>query len=151
MNEELILIGVIMIVSGILVFFFGRYRGVPNAFLWALFPIFHGLHEFADYFVEEFNSPYLVEQFGFIFSIAGSFSLLAATLEFNGAVPRSTGKIMGLIGLIVVSYFLLLPQVLVENIEHTVVNIGVLSTNPIRFFQGIFMSSWYRIFISFFL
>ena len=36
MNEVLILIGVIMVISGIAVFLLGRQRGVPNSALWAL-------------------------------------------------------------------------------------------------------------------
>ena len=99
MSEVLILIGVIMVVSGIAIYYIGLRRNVPNTILWAFFPILHGLHEFADYFLE-FYDIFIIEQFEMFFAIAGAFLLLGATLEYNGALAKPIGKITAFFGMI---------------------------------------------------
>ena len=139
MNEALILIGIIMIVAGIFVFYFGYKRSVPNMYLWAAFPILHGLHEFADYFA--FQLPIIFERLEIFFAISGSFVLLAAALEYNGIIARPVGKFAALIGLVAVSYYIFgLSEEALEEIENSVFDFGILKTNPFRFFQGFFMT-----------
>lgn len=141
MNEVLLLIGVMMTISGIIVFYLGYKRGVPNTILWAAFPILHGLHEFTEYFIDNFDLISYIERFEIIFSISGSFVLLAAALEYNGVLQKPIGKLAGLIGLISVGYFVFgLPEELLEGIEHTIITVGIFESNPIRFMQGIFLT-----------
>lgn len=141
MNEVLLLIGIMMTISGIIVFYLGYKRGVPNTILWAAFPILHGLHEFTEYFMDNFDLISYTERFEMLFSISGSFVLLAAALEYNGVLQKPVGKIAGLIGLIGVSYFVFgLPEELLEDIEHTIITVGIFKTDPIRFMQGMFLT-----------
>ena len=140
MSEVLILIGVIMIAAGVVMLYLGIKRNVPNTPLWSLFPILHGLHEFADYALES-GMPFIVERFEIFFAVAGSFVLLAAALEYNGVIPRPIGKFVALIGLISVSYFIFaLPEQIIEDMEHSLFDFGFITSNPIRFFQGFFMT-----------
>jgi hypothetical protein len=140
LSAVLILIGIIMVASGIFVFYIGYKKSVPNTYLWAAFPILHGLHEFAEASLE-LGMPFIVERFEIFFAIAGAFVLLAAALEYNGVVARPIGKFAALIGLIGVSYFIFfLPEHIIEEMEHIKYDFGILVTNPIRFFQGMFMT-----------
>jgi hypothetical protein len=140
MNEVLILIGIIMVIAGIFVYYMGNKRAVPNTFLWAAFPILHGLHEFMDYALQ-FKIPFFFERLEIFFAIAGSFVLLAAAIEYNGVVTRPIGKIGALIGLITISYFIFgLPEDILEAMDHFNFKLGFLSTTPFRYFQGFFMT-----------
>jgi hypothetical protein len=70
--NPLLIIGTIMILTGIVVIYFGHKRSVPNAVLWAIFPIAHGLHEFADYALDEMAAPFFVERLELFFAIGSS-------------------------------------------------------------------------------
>ncbi|MFW9924678.1 MAG: hypothetical protein ACFFDW_15460 [Candidatus Thorarchaeota archaeon] len=133
-NWSLLLIGSIMTASGILVFVLGRIRKVPNSFLWAIFPFGHGLHEFFDYIAETIqDSTFIIERFEIFFSLASALALLAAAMEYNGALPRPIGKISSLIGLTFLTYLtFLLPEDIIEGIEEFV----ILGSDPIRFLHG---------------
>ncbi len=140
MSLILILTGVIMIISGIVVFYIGKKKAVPNNSLWAIIPIFHGLHEFAE-FLESVQAPFIVERFGILFAISSSFLLLAAALEYNGVISRPTGKLTALIGIITVSYFIFtFPEDILEDLAHTLLDFGFLQSTIFRFFQGFLMT-----------
>jgi len=140
MNEYLILIGVLMIITGFVIVYLGKKREVPNAILWSLFPIFHGLHEFFDFF-ESNQAPFILERFGIFFAISSSFFLLAATIEFNGAITQPIGKLIALIGIIIASFFIfILPENLIEYTLHHEFDFGLLQISILRFFHGFFMT-----------
>lgn len=141
MNEILILVGVMMIVSDIIVYILGYKRGVPNTILWSIFPILHGFHEFTEFFIDNFNLISYTERFEIFFSISGSFILLAASLEYNGVLQRPIGKLSALVGLVTTSYFIFgLPDEIIEDLENTVLVVGILQTDLIRFLQGFFLT-----------
>jgi hypothetical protein len=140
MSEVVLLTGIVMVLSGIVVYILGNRRVVPNAFLWALFPILHGFHEFAEYMLE-FQNNFTLERFEIFFAISGSFVLLAATLEYNGVLGKPLGIITAIIGIISVNYFIfILPENIIEDMEHIILDFGVLKTNPFRFLQGFVMT-----------
>lgn len=140
MNEFLIVIGVLMILTGFIIIYFGKKRDLPNTILWSLFPIFHGFHEFADY-LESLQAPFIVERFGIFFVISSSFLLLATTIEFNGAIAQPIGKLIALIGISIATYFIfILPEDFIEFIMHHEFDLGLLQITILRFFQGFFMT-----------
>lgn len=138
--DPLISIGIIMTITGIVVWMIGRRRSVPNTVVWALFPIFHGMHEFFDYAVEELNAPFVYERFELFFAYASSLILLAAVIEFNGAVASPAGKIVGIITTIFLAFFLVvLTDDNLEDIAGVILNFGLLHSEPNRFFYGFFL------------
>ncbi len=140
MSIVLLFIGIVMVVAGVFVFYIGNKKDTPNKYLWAGFPILHGLHEFAEYALD-FNAPFIVEQFEEFFAFAGAFVLLAAAIEYNDVIPRPMGKFAALIGLIAASYFIFfIPEVIFEEMEHYKFDFGIVKTNPLRFFQGVFIT-----------
>ncbi len=140
MNEYLVLTGVLMLITGFVIIYLGKKREVPNTILWSLFPIFHGLHELVDFF-EGNQAPFILERFGIFFAISSSFFLLAATIEFNGAITQPIGKLIALIGIIIASYFIfILPENLIEYITHHEFDLGLLQFTILRFFHGFFMT-----------
>lgn len=133
----LLIIGSIMLVCGILVGYFGIKRGIPNAILWSLFPILHGFHEFAEYFLNEFNAPFIVERFELIFAFGSSFALLAASIEFTGGFLKPSGKIAGLSGFLIITYIvLIIPEVTLEEIHDLNWPVGLLLITFWRFLFG---------------
>ena len=50
--DEVLLIGIIMTIAGIVIGIFGRLRNTSNVWFWAIFPIAHGMHEFIEYFMD---------------------------------------------------------------------------------------------------
>ena len=62
----LLVLGSVFTIGGIGIFVLAKQRGVRNAVLWGLFPIFHGLHEFADFALDELGASFIVERFEWI-------------------------------------------------------------------------------------
>ena len=129
-----------MIISGIVIIYLGKKKGLPNTYLWALFAIFHGFHEFIDY-LETFQPPFIIERFGMFLAISSSFSLLAVTIELNGAIAQPIGKLVALIGISTAGYFIfVLPEDFIEFTAHQVIKFGLLDIIIFRFFHGFFIT-----------
>ena len=140
MSFVLILIGTIMIISGIVVIYLGKKRGVPNAYLLGFFPIFHGIHELIDTF-NQIQTFILLERIETFTSVFGAFCLLAVTIEFNGAIAKPTGKLISIIGIATVSYFIFfLPDDVIKELSSIVLIFGAFQSTSFRFFQGFFIS-----------
>ncbi len=140
MSFVLILIGTIMIITGIIVIYLGKKRAVPNTYLLGLFPIFHGIHEFISSF-QQIQALILLERIEIFTAVLGAFCLLAVTIEFNGAIAKPTGKLISIIGTATVSYFIfILPDNVIEDLNSIVLNFGYFQSTPFRFFQGFFIS-----------
>lgn len=138
--NPLLIIGTIMILTGIVVIYYGHKRSVPNAVLWAIFPIAHGLHEFADYALDEMAAPFFVERLELFFAIGSSLALVGAIFEFTGALSKPIGKILTISTLIFSFYFItILSEQSIEDISEIVINFGVLHSEPFRFFYGFFL------------
>ncbi len=142
-----LIIGIIMLISGITVAILGTKKKVPNTLLWALFPIFHAFHEFAEYALEELAAPFWVERVEIYVAAAGSLALIAAALEYNGFVQRPLGKITALLTAFVLGYYIfLLPEEIIEDVDHAEFSIGVMQSNPFRFLYG-FILVWITVLI----
>ncbi|KKN08463.1 hypothetical protein LCGC14_1056490 [marine sediment metagenome] len=140
MSFILILIGTIMLITGIIIIYLGKKRAVPNTYLLGLFPIFHGIHEFITSF-QLIQPIILLERIEIFSAILGAFCLLAVTIEFNGAVAKPIGKLISIIGIVIVSYFIfILPDSLIVILSSTTLNFGAFQSTPFRFFQGFFIS-----------
>lgn len=138
--NPLLVIGILMSITGIFVIYFGYKRSVPNAVLWAIFPIFHGLHEFADYMLDEMAAPFFVERLDLFFAIGSSLALVGAIFEFTGALSKPTGKILTVSTLIFSFYFvMILSEQSIEDISDIVIDFGLLQSEPFRFFYGFFL------------
>jgi hypothetical protein len=145
MINDLILIGIIMTITGFIILIIGLRRDVLNTWLWALFPLFHGFHEFADYFVETMNASFLIERFELLFAFASSAMLLAATIEYTGIISPPIGKISGISSLITISGLILfLPESTIDSISSVSITIGSLTSEPFRFIYG-FVYIWLSI------
>jgi hypothetical protein len=132
-------IGIIMTISGIVIFIIGYRRSIPNALLWSLFPFLHGLHEFADYALEVANAPFVVERFELVFAFASSFALIAAAIEYNGAIPKPAGRMGFAFGTVTIAFlFFALSEEVIEEAHETIFSFGLLSSEPFRFFYGFF-------------
>lgn len=140
MSFVLILIGTIMIISGIIVIYLGKKRAVPNSFLLGFFPIFHGIHEFI-ISLQEIQAFILLERIEIFTAVLGAFCLLAVAIEFNGAIAKPMGKLISIVGIATVSYFIFfLPDNVIENLNSIVLNFGYFQSTTFRFFQGFFIS-----------
>lgn len=140
MSFVLILIGTIMIISGIIVIYLGKKRAVPNSFLLGFFPIFHGIHEFI-ISLQEIQAFILLERIEIFTVVLGAFCLLAVAIEFNGAIAKPMGKLISIVGIATVSYFIFfLPDNVIENLNSIVLNFGYFQSTTFRFFQGFFIS-----------
>lgn len=129
-----------MVICGITVIYLGNKREVPNTILFGLFPIFHGLHEFMEFF-HQIQESILLERIETFTAVLGAFSLLAAVIEFNGAIAKPFGKLTSIIGVTTVSYFIfVVPDEAIESLSNTVLNFGLFQSTSFRFFQGFFLS-----------
>ncbi|MHA2249619.1 MAG: hypothetical protein ACXAD7_04615 [Candidatus Kariarchaeaceae archaeon] len=148
----LLILGSIFTAGGIGIYLFGRKRGMLNPALWALFPILHGFHEFAEYVIEEFNDDIIIEQLEVLFAIGSSIALLAACIEFLGVIPRPFGKMTGFVSYTLIAYFILfVDKEVFEGMEHITYSYKSLETSFFRFFFGfvLVMISAAAIFFSF--
>lgn len=62
MSFALIIFGVIMILIAIVILHIGNKKAVPNIFLWAIFLMLKGIHEFAK-FLEELQVSFIIKRF----------------------------------------------------------------------------------------
>ncbi|MCY3413721.1 MAG: hypothetical protein INQ03_18905 [Candidatus Heimdallarchaeota archaeon] len=150
--NTIFMLGLIFTLGGLIILILGTKRGVPNSILWALFPILHGFHEFAEYYLDEINDTLLIERVEIFFAISSSLVLLAASIEFLGVVPRPYGKLSSFIGLTVVSYFIFASsEELFNEMEHLSFHFGSFEAPFFRFFFGfiLILISLISIFISF--
>ncbi len=134
----LLIIGTVMIASGFFLLYMGRKRNVPNFWLWAVFPIFHGLHEYAEYFVEEnFTTLFSLERIELLLAFTSTFILVAAAIEFNGFVSAPLGKTHALFGLAFITFFLfVVPDSIIQSTYAIRWQIFVLKTDFFRIFYG---------------
>ncbi len=132
--------GIAMIASGFAIGYFGRKKGMGNTWLWASFPIFHGVHELLGYVNLLWGTSVVLERFMLWVAFGATLALLAALLEYNGAVSRPYGKIFSIFGFMLISYFLfLLPEESIETTLNTTFHLITLHTDLFRFFYGFFL------------
>ncbi len=130
---SVLIIGIIMTLSGIVVFILGQKRGIRNSWLWASFPIFHGFHEFVDFLLENYTLPIFFERLELAFAFISSFALLAASIEFVGVISNPTGKVSAGVGLLSMGYVIFaIPAEELEALNEIV----ILSSDLFRFFFG---------------
>ena len=140
MSFALIIFGVIMILIAIVILHIGNKKAVPNTFLWAIFLMLKGIHEFAK-FLEELQVSFIIKRFELFFAISSSFILLAIAIGFNGALSSPIGKLAAIIGITTVSFFIFtLPEDTLLEITYIIFDFGFLQSDPIKFFSGFFIT-----------
>ena len=138
--NEVLLIGIIMTVAGIFVGIMGQRKNTQNAWLWALFPIAHGFHEFIEYFMDLYALSFMWERLELLMAILSSAALLAAAIEYNNIIPSPIGKMSGLGMFLASIYFIFIPsEEAIEEMEKIIFTIGNLKAEPFRFYFGTIM------------
>ena len=136
-DNSLLVLGALFTLGSFVVYYYGRKRDTNNALLWSLFPFFHGLHEFTDYF-SEINDNIMLIRIEVFLAIISSLVLLAVCIEFLGNEHSRYGKLTAFLLLVLFSYFLFIipDDVFSElyNINHT---IFVLQSTFFQFIYGI--------------
>ena len=136
-DNTLLVLGALFTFGSFVVYYYGRKKDTNNALLWSLFPFFHGLHEFADYY-SEINDNMLLIRIEVFLAIISALVLLAVCIEFLGNEHSRYGKLSALLLLVLFSYFLFIipDDVFSElyNINHT---IFLLQTTFFQFIYGI--------------
>lgn len=136
-NYSLLLLGTIFTFGAIIVYYYGRKKDNNNALLWALFPFFHGLHEFVDYY-SEINSKIIFTRLEVFLALISSLVLLAVCIEFLGQEHNWYGKLTSLLLLILFSYFLfVIPDDVFSELYDLNHVVGPLTTNFFQFIYGI--------------
>lgn len=129
-----------MMITGIAVIIFGSVKHTQNAWLWATFPIAHGIHELLEFFILTFQLPFFWERVELSMAVLSAAALLAAVIEYNNTISSPIGKLTGLGTFITATYFIF---TLTENgIEHDgtpMFMIGSIIAEPFRFFFGTFV------------
>ena len=104
-DYTLLFLGSLFTFGSFFVYYYGRKKDTNNVLLWALFPLFHGLHEFIDYESEISNNILLIRIEVFL-AIISSLVLLAVCIEFMGHEHGRYGKMTAFLLLVLFSYFL---------------------------------------------
>ena len=102
-DASLLFLGSIFTIGAFIVYYYGKKKDNNNALLWSLFPLFHGLHEFVDFFSE---GNLILMRTEVILAITSSLVLLAVSIEFLGQEHSLYGKLTSLLLLILFSYVL---------------------------------------------
>lgn len=148
----LLVLGTIFTLGGVGIYYLGQKRGVPNSLLWGLFSVFHGLHEYADHFIDEVSDPIFIERVEVLFAVLSTIMLLAACIEFLGVVNHPNGKLVGVFMTLVISYVVFFTSnEAFETLEDSSFDFTVLSSSFFRFFFGfvLVMASMLVIILSF--
>lgn len=123
--------------AGVAVVYLGRRAAVPNAVLWSLFPFFHAGHEFAEFAFEFVPQLVWIERLEIFFAVGSSFALLAAAIEYNGAVSSPAGKISMVVADLFLAYLVaVLPDEGLEALDQASLFFLGMYTSPARFLQG---------------
>ncbi|MHA2009702.1 MAG: hypothetical protein ACW99E_22290 [Promethearchaeota archaeon] len=140
----LLIMAITMFVSTVVVSYFAFKKRTPNKFIWPLIPFFRGLEWLAEYiadFIEnelDLEPPFFLDRFELTFGFIASMAILAACLEFNGAIQKPLGKIGALlVGLVPIFFLLILnEEVLVSIEENYLFEDLILISDPFRFLYG---------------
>ncbi len=145
MEEVLLVITLVMILTGLYLFVEGRKRGLYNTLAWSLFPILHGFHEFTEYVIINYIPSIFLEKIEIFIAISSSLVLLTAVIEFNGVFSEPVGKVTGLISTIILGALIfIMPDSIFESLEEDIINYVILQTTLFRFTQG-FILIWISI------
>ena len=136
-DTSLLFLGSIFTVGALIVYIYGRNKDNNNALLWSLFPLFHGLHEFVDYFSD---GNLLLMRTEVFLAIISSLVLLAVSIEFLGQEHSLYGKLTSLLLLILFSYFLfVIPDDVFTELYNLVFMFGIINTDFFKSMYGILL------------
>jgi hypothetical protein len=140
-DVSLLVLGSIFTFGALIVYYFGRKRDNNNAVLWSLFTLFHGLHEFFDYYSELTDIVFYI-RVEVMLAIISSLVLLAVCIEFLGQEHKRFGKLIALIISVLFGYLLFLSpdQVFIElySIE-LIFELFNIKTSYFQFIYGILL------------
>ncbi len=130
-----------MVGATIGIFYFGNKRGTPNTVLWAAFPFLRGIHWLVEYIADISETPgtaIYFDRLELALAVCSSCVLLAASLEFNGTIPRPWGKLTaGFCALTPLYFLLILSDEVIIGIEDTKLFEGFLFiSDPFRLLYG---------------
>lgn len=133
----LVVLGSIFFFGGIVIYLVGYTKGVNNAFIWALFPILHGIHEYIEFLLDSGLISLFYERLELFFAITSSFVLLMACIEYLGVINSPNGKIIGLTGIGSFIYILFFSSETAFNEIHNFkFDWGIVNTEFLRLFYG---------------
>ena len=138
----LVALGSIFFFGGMVINFVAFAKGVNNAFIWALFPILHGIHEYIEFLLDSKLIPDFFERFELFFAITSSFVLLMACIEYLGVINSPNGKYVGLAGIFSFIYILFFSSDNTFNAIHNLTfDWGIVNTEFLRLFYGFIIPS----------
>ena len=106
-DYSLLFLGSIFTFGSFVIYYYGRKKDNNNALLWSLFPFFHGLHEFVDFY-SEINNNIIFARIEVFLAITSSLVLLAVCIEFLGQEHNWYGKLTYILLFVLFSYFLII-------------------------------------------